>query len=175
MIVGVISDSHKNVEWVEQTIEFLKKGKAEKIIHLGDDYDDADVVAHPEIVRIPGVFSDNYKHKDIPNRLILDFEGWHILITHTKKSHSNDLPGDLKPEKVSKSKEVQVILYGHTHIPAIGREGGIIYINPGHLQKSDKKGYAASFGFLDFKKGLMTAKVLDFNTKLPIFSKFFVK
>ncbi|MCK4353359.1 YfcE family phosphodiesterase [candidate division WOR-3 bacterium] len=175
MKVGVLSDSHKNVEFVEKVIGWFKKQEVEKIIHLGDDYDDADTVKHPEVIKIPGVFSEHYKNPDIPNRLIFEFEGWKVLITHTRESHKNDLPKDLKPEKVIKSKEAEIILYGHTHIPKIERQGGIIYINPGHLQESDKKGYPPSFALLDFEKGMLRAKIFDFSSKLPIFSKFFLR
>ncbi|MDI6840207.1 MAG: YfcE family phosphodiesterase [bacterium] len=180
MKVGVISDSHGNVENVENAIDWLKKNKIEKIIHLGDDYEDVDVVAHlhgtprVEIIRIPGVFSDHYKNPDIPNRLIFEFDGWSTLITHTRESHKNDLPTDLKPEEVIKTGEAKVVLYGHTHIPKIDKESGIIYINPGHLQKEDKKGYAPSFGLLEFKKDLLTVKIIDLETKLPVFSKVFL-
>jgi len=173
MKVGVVSDSHGNVEAIEHLVQWFTLNKCKKIIHLGDDWDD--VKKQIEIIKVPGVFSEYYKDSKIPNRLIFEFESWKVLLTHTQKSHQNDLPKDLKPETLIKSKEVDVILYGHTHIPAIEKKEGVIYINPGHLKESDKKGYPMSFAVLEFEKGLLSAKIIDFKTKLPINLKFFLQ
>lgn len=173
MRVGLMSDSHGNVEFVEQLIEWFKKGKCDKIIHLGDDWED--VAKKPEIIKVPGVFSELYKDPNVPNRLIFEFEGWTLFLTHTRESHKNDLPTDLKPEEVVKTKGAKVILYGHTHIPAIERKEGIIYINPGHLRPLDKKGHHPTFGLLEIQPGMIGVKIVDFKTKTPIFSKFFTK
>jgi hypothetical protein len=171
MKVGVMSDSHGSVEFVNQLIEWLKKQKVDKIIHLGDDYED--VMKYPEIIKIPGVFSPLYKNPDIPNRLIFEFEGWKVLLTHTKERYKDDLPMDLKPDEVIKNKEANVILYGHTHIPTIERKDKVIYLNPGHLKPIDKKGYPPTFAFIDFKTSMLGVKIFNFKTKTPLFSKFF--
>lgn len=168
-----MSDSHGNVEFVEQLVKWFKKNKCEKIIHLGDDWED--VAKWVEIIKVPGVFSDLYKNPDVPNRLILEFEGWNVLLTHTRKSYKDDLPTDLKPEEVIKNKEANVILYGHTHIPLIERKDGIIYINPGHLRPFDKKGYPPTLGILEFQPAMLGVKIADFKTKNFIFSKFFTQ
>lgn len=168
-----MSDSHGNVEFVEQLVEWFKKNKCDKIIHLGDDWED--VSKWQEIIKVPGVFSELYKNPNVPNRLIFEFEGWNVLLSHTKEAHENDLPTDLKPEQVIKNKEANVILYGHTHIPAIERKDGIIYINPGHLKPFDKKGYLPTFGLIEFQSGMLGVKIVDFKTKITILSKFFIQ
>ena len=173
MKVGVMSDSHGNVKFVQSLAEWFTKSKFQKIIHLGDDFEDA--AKWPEIVRVPGVLSDTYKNPDIPNRLVIEFEGWQVLLTHTRKSHKNDLPTDLKPAQVIKDKEASVVLYGHTHIPTVQKEKGAIYVNPGHLRASDKKGQAPTFGILDFQKGMLGIKIIDFKTRIPVLAKFFIQ
>ena len=40
MRVGVVSDSHGNLGYLEQAAKKLIKEEAELVIHLGDDYDD---------------------------------------------------------------------------------------------------------------------------------------
>jgi len=73
------------------------------------------------------------------------------LITHTECCHENDLPDDIKPEELVSKKAVDVVLYGHTHIPRIEQRQSALYINPGHLKTEDKKGYPPTIAVVDFK------------------------
>lgn len=173
MLVGVISDTHGNKEWLTSLIEWLNNNKVEKIIHLGDDF--IDVANITEIIKIPGVYDEEYKNPEIPNRFILEFNGWKVFLSHTRKKDEHDLPTDLIPEEIIKEKKCDVVLYGHTHIPKVDREEGIIFINPGHLKAFDKKGHQATFAVINFQPQILGVKIYDFNTKLPISSKFFYK
>ncbi|MFA5032709.1 MAG: metallophosphoesterase family protein [bacterium] len=173
MKIGLMSDSHNNIEWVEEVVKWFQTTKVEKIIHLGDEWED--VVKWPDIIRVPGINTEHYKNPDIPNRLILEFSDWNVLITHTKESNKEDLSGDINPKEATKSGDVNVVLYGHTHIPYIGRVKGIIYVNPGHLKPEDKRGAAPSFAMLNFEKGMLGVNIIDFKTKTIVLSKFFTK
>jgi hypothetical protein len=150
MRIGVVSDSHGEVDNLKKAAEKLVKDhKVKVIVHLGDDFDDPEVLKHLDvkIVKVPGVFSAYYQDNNIPNRVIETFDDRRVLITHTRYSHENDLPEDIKPEEIT---NIDAVLYGHTHIPAIDEERGIIYINPGHLKTEDKKGFPPSFAVVDF-------------------------
>jgi hypothetical protein len=149
MKIGVISDTHRHIENLEKVYKYLKNFEVEKIIHLGDDYSDVDEIGDVNILRVPGVFSDVYQDPAVPNRKIVIFSGWRILLSHTITSHENDLPGDAKPEDLISDNKIDVVLYGHTHIPDIKRENDIIFVNPGHLKDNDKKGYPPTFCYLE--------------------------
>jgi putative phosphoesterase len=153
MRVGVVSDSHGEIENLRKAGRWLiDKQNVEVIVHLGDNYDDAYTLENLDVqlIKVPGVFSNYYKRKDIPNRIIETFNDIKVLITHTECCHENDIPGDLKPEELVSKKGVDVILYGHSHIPRIEQKHSILYINPGHLKTEDKKGYPSSFAVVDF-------------------------
>jgi hypothetical protein len=153
MKVGVVSDSHGEVENLKKAAEMLVEDhKVRVIVHLGDNFDDPEVLKHLDvrIVKVPGVFSAYYQDNNILNRKVESFHDKKVLITHTESSHENDLPGDIKPEEITKEKKVDVVLYGHTHIPAVDEKQGILYINPGHLKTEDKKGFPPTFAVVDF-------------------------
>ena len=85
MRVGIVSDSHQNLDSLREAAQWLvKKEKVEVIIHLGDDWDDARILDEfeVEVIKVPGVFSNYYQDPDIPNRKIVDFEGWKIGRAH---------------------------------------------------------------------------------------------
>jgi len=175
MKIGLLSDTHTNIKNLNGAVEFLKSSGAEIIIHLGDDYTDIDECGEEDILRVPGVFSDMYQDPEIPNRRIEDFLGWRVLLSHTVSSHENDLPDDIEPEELIRSKKIDVVLYGHTHIPDIKREEGIIYINPGHLKDEDKKGYPPTFCLLDFTEYTITIEIYELNNKSIFKEEFFKK
>ena len=144
MRVGVVSDSHGEIYNLRKMAKWLvEKQNVEVIVHLGDNYDDVYVLENlgVKIIKVPGVFSNYYQDTDIPNRVIVTFDDKIVLITHIECCHDNDLPGDIKPEELVRKKAVDVILYGHSHIPRIKQIQNILYINPGHLKPEDKKGY----------------------------------
>ena len=159
MKIGVISDTHRHIENLNQAIEFLKILGAKTLVHLGDNYKDMDETGEENVIRVPGVFSNEYQKHDIQNRMIEKFEDWRVLITHTMNSHENDLADDIKPEQAIKAGEVDVVLYGHTHVPEIKKEQGVVFINPGHLKDEDKRGYPPMFGFLDITKEELLVRI----------------
>jgi putative phosphoesterase len=149
MRLGVVSDTHKHILNLNKAIDFLRGQDVSMFIHLGDDYTDPDETAERDFLRVPGVFSDVYTDVRVPNRIIKNVVGWRLLLTHTVSSHSNDLPDDLKPEDVIREKRADIVLYGHTHLPEIRQEEGIIFINPGHLKNEDKRGFPPTFAFVE--------------------------
>jgi len=160
MKLGVISDTHKHIVNLSKAIDFLKGQGAETFIHLGDDYSDIDDVGERDVTRVPGVFSDVYQDTKIPNRRIENVGGWRFLLSHTMSSHPNDLPDDPRPEDLIREQRVHVVLYGHTHIPEVKQEAGIIFINPGHLKNEDKRGFPPTFACLELTVDKLLVRVL---------------
>jgi putative phosphoesterase len=157
--LGVVSDTHKHIANLSKSIDFLKSQNVSMFIHLGDDYTDPDETSVRDFLRVPGVFSDVYADERVPNRMIRNVVGWRLLLTHTVASHPNDLPGDLKPEDVIRERRVDIVLYGHTHLPEIRQEDRIIFINPGHLKNEDKRGYPPTFTFVELTMDRMLARI----------------
>jgi putative phosphoesterase len=165
MKIGLVSDSHKHIVNLNDAVAFLKTKGADIIVHLGDDYTDLAEIGENNAIRVPGVFGEAYQNTSIPNRMVAKFDGWRILLSHTISSHDNDLPGDLKPEEMVERKKVDAVLYGHTHIPDITHEHGVVFVNPGHLKDEDKKGFPPTCCFVHVRKDTMTVQIFDLKTK----------
>ncbi|KPK67564.1 hypothetical protein AMJ87_13175 [candidate division WOR_3 bacterium SM23_60] len=165
MKIGLVSDTHRHIANLNEAVAFLNTKGADIIVHLGDDYTDIDEIGENSVLRVPGVFSDAYQNTSIPNRMVAKFDGWRILLSHTISSHDNDLPDDLKPEEMIGKNKVDAVFYGHTHIPDITREHGIVFVNPGHLKDEDKKGSPPTCAFVDVKKDSMRVCIFVLKTK----------
>ncbi|OGC42284.1 hypothetical protein A2Y85_03010 [candidate division WOR-3 bacterium RBG_13_43_14] len=165
MKIGVLSDSHHELENVNDAVIFLKKNGAKLIIHLGDDYNDLDNICDEHAIRVPGLYCDAYLKSYVPNRRIEEIEGWTVLLTHTPESTLDDLPDDPHPEDLIKNQEIDIMLYGHTHTPEIKMENDIVYINPGHLKKEDKKGHPATFALIDMSEHKLFITIYKLSDK----------
>lgn len=164
MKIGVVSDSHGYVDNLRRAVKAMTEAGVEVIVHLGDDYDDVKVLSDQQgasIIQVPGVFSTYYQEPGIPNRLIEEWEGVQVLVTHTPEAHKHDRPNDLKPEEVVARGEIRMVLSGHSHIPAVKDEGGIIWVNPGHLKDDDKKGYPPTYALLEVSGNAVRVRVID--------------
>jgi putative phosphoesterase len=173
MKIGVVSDSHGHVNNLRRVVKTMHEAGVEVIVHLGDDYDDVKALSHQEgttIIQVPGVFSPYYQDPGIPNRIIEEWEGVRVLLTHTPEAHKNDLPTDLDPAAVVARGEVRVVLSGHSHIPEVKEEGGVIWVNPGHVKDDDKKGYPPTYALLKITGIEIRVCILDLYANQELFA-----
>ena len=164
MKIGLLSDSHGNLQYVKKAGKYLKeKAAVNIIIHLGDDYTDVDILRDLgiEIIKVPGVFSSYYQDTRIPNRIIKNIGGIKVLITHSIEPHSNDLPLDKNPRDIIAQENIKAVFYGHTHIVNIKRISGTVFINPGHLRETDKKGNPATFATVEIKENIILIHIIS--------------
>jgi len=173
MKIGVVSDSHGHVENLRRAIKAMRESGADLIVHLGDDYDDVKALSDQEravITQVPGVFSTSYQDPRIPNRLIKEWEGVRVLLTHTPEAHKHDLSTDLKPEEVVARGEVRMVLSGHSHIPEVKEQRGVIWVNPGHLKDDDKKGYPPTYAILELVGTEARVRIVDLFAGTELFA-----
>jgi putative phosphoesterase len=172
MKIGVVSDSHGHIENLRRAAQDMHEAGAEVIVHLGDDYDDVKALSEQEgtaIVHVPGVFSTYYQDPGIPNRVIEEWEGVRVLLTHTPEAHKNDLPTDLDPAAVVAREEVRVVLFGHSHIPEVREKEGVLWVNPGHVKDDDKKGYPPTYALLEITGTKIRVRIVDLYSGQELF------
>jgi len=138
MKILVISDTHGNHL---TPIKIIEETGAEMLIHLGDEINDAlnlELIADIRVVKGPG----NCDRKSTePRELLRIISDRKFFITHGDHYR---VKTDLS-RLVEKAKELKasVVLFGHTHLPLIQKQDGVLLINPGTLMSgSDSKSYA---------------------------------
>jgi hypothetical protein len=168
MRLGLVSDTHGELEILREAGRKLEREwRVDVIAHLGDECEDVAAlrdVWKGEVIQVPGVYCKHYRDPAITNRILKEIGGCRILFTHTRGAHQNDLPADPKPEELAATGAVDIVAFGHTHIPEIRWEGGVLWVNPGHLKEQDKKGYGPSFGVLDLTAEAVTTRLVDLNS-----------
>jgi putative phosphoesterase len=148
MLLGVVSDTHGNIEGMRRLAEVLRTKGAFTLLHVGDDYRDVKTLKQfgLEVMGVPGLFCREYGDPRVPNRLVVELNGVKLLLTHTESRHKNDAPGDPDPQVLAQ--EVEIVLFGHTHQPALQERQGVLWLNPGHLRNRKDRGYPPTFALL---------------------------
>ena len=128
MRIGVISDTHKDIASARSVIKAM--GKIELLLHAGDYYQDAQILAKEFNVNLKAVIGncDGY-NPNYPEEELFDIDDCKIYLTH---GHKYRVKGGLQ-NLYYRGMELQanIIIFGHTHIPIYIIEGGIHILNPG--------------------------------------------
>jgi putative phosphoesterase len=155
--IGVLSDTH--LKKLNNKLEDIyQKYLSDKdiVIHTGD-YVSVDVVEFLSRDNFHGVFGnmDNHEIKQIlPEKKVIEAGSYRIGIIHGWGSKEG------LEEKISNEfKDVDIIIYGHTHSAANHLKNGVLFFNPGAAI-----GYSASgphtIGILEIND-LIKGKIVD--------------
>jgi putative phosphoesterase len=132
--IGVVSDTHfpRFGRALPRALERgLRRAAVERILHLGDMTDLLAVPLFEAIAPLDAVAGNNdgpQIRRRFGRRKIVRVEDIRVGMVHgdgrrgSTKSRALDAfePGD-----------VDVVLFGHSHLPVVGREGKVLFANPG--------------------------------------------
>jgi putative phosphoesterase len=140
MKVGVISDTHGNVDAVRRAVKRLKENGARFILHLGDGVEDAIRVEKEEGVPVQYVAGNCDNNPGMASEHYFSWKGMGVLALH---GHRHDLNRYHVQEKRKQSldklaakaavMDAGIVLYGHTHRADDFVHAGVRFINPGAL------------------------------------------
>ena len=125
----VVSDTHGNISVFKEILQ--KYPCIETVLHLGDVSSDVEALSSEFSLKEFYVVKGNNEYSDGPEEIVMKREGKTMLLVHghrhaVKKGCSLLLAH-------ARQKDAKIVLFGHTHIPHIGVEGGVLLVNPGSL------------------------------------------
>jgi len=131
MRIGIISDTHipsRAAEIPKEFLEWFKENRVDLILHAGDVNDEIVLKDLEKIAEVKAV-KGNTDYLDLPKELILEIKGKRILLFHSDNIYPR---GDInKMLDYAKEKMVDIVVYGHTHLPLFTYVNGIYFLNPG--------------------------------------------
>jgi len=127
--IGVISDTH-----LPGCDEKLKRivdryfHDVDMIIHAGDlvDIRVLDAFGDRQIRAVCGNMDNLSVRQRLPDRLILDIQGFHLGVMHGWETAEN-----LEEKMYHLLGPVDCLIYGHTHCPVNRVKEGVLFFNPG--------------------------------------------
>jgi hypothetical protein len=138
MIIGVMSDTHDRVPYIEKAIERLKEERVKLVLHAGD-YVSAFTAKPYAGLDVPliGVFGNNCAETELLKQVYsevgcdlrgyfteVEADGLRIALLHGHRKQDVDK---------AFSGGYDVIVRGHSHRSSISEENGVLVINPGEV------------------------------------------
>lgn len=139
----VMSDTHGDTLLAEKVLK--KNSDIDIVIHLGDYYKDVYTLQqlYPDL-RFEYVYGNcDFMTGNVPSEKVLEIEGQRILLTHGHRYSVNW--GIDRLVSKAHTENIQLLLFGHTHIQQIDYGPGYIILNPGSISEprgSDDESYA---------------------------------
>lgn len=157
MRIMVVSDSHSGLSYMKHWGRLLKP---QVIVHLGDYYDDGQVMGEEfpqsRLLQVPGN-CDRYRcmGKE-PEVIFTKLDGIGVLMTHGHLHHVKAGIGGLI--SAARTAKAQVALFGHTHEAlCLELEDGLRVMNPGSCGSS-----GGSVGLIEIEQGkIVTFRILN--------------
>jgi len=145
--IGLISDTHGLLRPEAR----VALAGVDRIIHAGDLCDAQVLHALADIAPVLAVRGNNDRGawaEALHERETLDIGGLAILVLHDL----HDL--DIAPQSAG----IDVVISGHSHRPAVKKEGGVLYVNPGSAGPRRFR-LPISLAFLDIRNGEASARL----------------
>lgn len=148
MRILVVSDSHSSLSFMLRCSEMLKP---DVVIHLGDYYDDGEVLrdANPDarVCLLPGNCDRSRAPAWVPEVLTDTIGGVHFFMTHGHRHGVKSTLGPLLAD--ARASGSHIALYGHTHQACCHQEeDGLWVMNPGSCGY-----YGGSAGLIELRDG----------------------
>ena len=141
MKILIISDTHRKHENLERVLERVQP--VDLLIHLGDaeGYEDhiAEMVGCPMEV----VAGNNDFFSMLPKEKEIEIGKYKVLITHGHYYYVNAGIADIETEAAAR--DMDIVMFGHTHRPVIDYTKDLIALNPGSLSYPRQEGKRPSY------------------------------
>ena len=148
MKIFVVSDTHGHTKNLERVLE--KVGDIDLFIHCGDLEGGEDYIR--ALVEVPCymVAGNNDWFSDMQREMEISVDDYRIWITH-----GNNYGASMGPERLleeAAARNVDVVMYGHTHRPLIEYQDNIVIVNPGSLSYPRQNGRKPSYLIMEIDR-----------------------
>jgi len=165
MRIGLISDTHisKRGELWPQVFDLFHG--ADAILHAGDVFspallDELEELAPVRVARGNGDFGQ--QDPRLEERCVMEFEGVTVAMLHDFPTPTHRPPEMILERARQRLPDTSpdVVVYGHTHIEAIDRIDGLLFVNPGSPTLPHNKSLRlGTVGFLDISNGVVAPEL----------------
>lgn len=158
MKILIVSDTHRRNENFLKVME--KVGKIDLLVHCGDVEGSEYLISEAAGCPVEMVQGNNDYFSSLPREtefLIGDYKVW---VTHGHNYYVSMGYEILKEE--ARSREVDIVMCGHTHRPVIEQERDLTLINPGSLSYPRQEGHVPSYVLIEIDQKGVAHYTLNF-------------
>jgi phosphoesterase, MJ0936 family len=145
MKILIVSDTHGKNDYLFNTLE--RVGPIDMLIHLGDFEGGEDYIRSMVDCPVEMVSGNNDFFNRLPKELIIRIGKYVVLLTHGHRYGVNYGTSNLI--ETAQKNHVDIVMFGHTHVPMINLTQEVWLINPGSLSLPRQHGRKQTFIIMD--------------------------
>lgn len=145
MKVLIVSDTHRNEDNLIEVLEIEKN--PDLLIHCGDVEGSEDEIEHYAGCKTVFVAGNNDFFSRLPREMEFQVEGMNVWVTHGHNYYVNTNPDYIRKE--ARIRNIDIVMYGHTHRPVIEKRENLIVINPGSLTYPRQEGRRPTYAVME--------------------------
>lgn len=148
MKILVISDSHGRNDDVKGVIEQV--GKIDMLIHCGDIERGDDYISALVDCPVHMVSGNNDYNLELPMQDIFEIGNYKVMVTHGHYYYVN--AGVSRLEEYALENGIDIVMYGHTHVPYIEIGSEVTILNPGSISYPRQEGRKPTFLLMEIDR-----------------------
>ncbi len=148
MKVLIVSDTHRKNE---NYFKVLEMHKPDLVIHCGDAEGSEYALSESADCPVQIVLGNNDFFSCLPRELDLKIGPFKVWVTHGHNYYVS--MGNEVIKREAMLKDVDIVMYGHTHKPVVDRSGSVIAVNPGSLSYPRQEGRRPSYIIMEVVGG----------------------
>ncbi len=148
MKILIVSDTHRKHENLIRVLECVQP--LDLLIHLGDAEGAEDDIGSMAGCPLEIVAGNSDFFSALPREKELQIGACRVLITHGHSYYVNEGIADLQKEAAAR--QVQMVMFGHTHCPLIDYGQNVIALNPGSISYPRQEGRKPSYILMEIDK-----------------------
>ncbi len=148
MKVLIVSDTHHHNKNFLQVIDKVKP--VDMVIHCGDIEGSEYLIAESAGCPVQMVMGNNDFFSDLPREKEFNIGKYKVWLTHGHSYYVSMSNEYIKRE--AREREVDIVMYGHSHKPVVDIDDDVIAVNPGSLTYPRQEGRRPSYIIMDLDK-----------------------
>lgn len=157
--IGVISDTHYQVQLGYKMLKSM--APLNYLLHAGDMYDDGVQLGEMLQVETKVVTGNCDINSSEPDGAIITIGGKTIFLTHGHKYQVKSNGQSLLYKALEL--KADIVVYGHTHVPANFTDENIVFFNPGSATLPRGGASSPSVGLIEIDGKKINTKVIKIN------------
>ena len=145
MRILIVSDSHGNNKYLVETLQ--RVNNIDLMIHLGDYGGSEEYIKSIAPCPIEMIAGNNDQYKGLPYDKVIQIGDYKVYLTH---GHRYGVYfGTRSIKKAAKTRQADIVMFGHTHVPVIDMKDSVWAINPGSTSLPRQRERIPTFMIMD--------------------------
>ena len=148
MKILIVSDTHRRLDDFKKVAE--KTAPLDLVIHCGDSEGTEDFFGRITGCPVEIIAGNNDFFSGLPREKEFMVGRYKVWLVHGHKHYVNFNNERIRYEAISRN--INIVMYGHTHMPIVDIKHDLIAINPGSLSYPRQDGRRRSFIIMELDK-----------------------